>query len=105
MAGAIATMLIYWTGREIGGRTVGCVAGLTMALAMTVITDSGIHGPLPRTVCLVCLTLMWMEAVLGLCLGCEIYGASVRRGWRAPHDEFEICANGACDVHVNTPAK
>jgi Domain of unknown function (DUF4395) len=74
--------------------------GAVMALAMTVITNSGIHGALPRTVCLICLTLMWMEAVLGLCLGCEIYGVMVRRGWRAPDDAFEICANGACESVV-----
>ena len=72
--------------------------GLAMALAMTVITNSGIHGPLPRTICLICLTLMWMEAVLGLCLGCEIYGIMVRRGWRGADDAFEICAGGACDL-------
>ena len=74
--------------------------GLAMALAMTVITNSGIHGPLPRTICLICLALMWMEAVLGLCLGCEIYAAMVRRGWRAPDDAFEICASGACNLDV-----
>jgi hypothetical protein len=39
-----------------------------------------------------------MEAVLGLCLGCEIYGVMVRRGWRAPDDAFEICVNGACNL-------
>ena len=72
--------------------------GLAMALAMTVITNSGIHGPLPRTICLICLTLMWMEAVLGLCLGCEMYAVMVRRRWRAPDAAFEICANGACEV-------
>ena len=33
LAGAIATMLIYWTGRELGGQFVGGVAGLTMALS------------------------------------------------------------------------
>ena len=74
--------------------------GLAMALAMTIITNSGIHGPLPRTICLTCLALMWMEAVLGLCVGCEIYGVMVRRGWRAPDDAYEICANGACDLDV-----
>jgi hypothetical protein len=72
--------------------------GLVMALAMAIITNRGIHGPLPRTICLICLTLMWMEAVLGLCLGCEIYGVMVRRGWRARDDAVEICANGACAV-------
>jgi hypothetical protein len=72
--------------------------GLVMALAMAIITNSGIHGVLPRTICLICLTLMWLEAVLGLCLGCEIYRAMVRRGWRAPDAEIERCANGACEV-------
>jgi hypothetical protein len=42
--------------------------------------------------------LMWLEAVLGLCLGCELYGLMARRGWRAPDDAFEVCANGACDL-------
>jgi hypothetical protein len=72
--------------------------GLLMAGAMTVITNAGVHGPLPRTICLICLTLMWLEAVLGLCLGCEMYRAMVRRGWRAKDDAYEICPNGACDL-------
>ena len=33
LAGAIATMLVFWTGRELGGRLVGSVASLTMALS------------------------------------------------------------------------
>ena len=54
-----------------------------MSFAMMVITNSGIRGALPLTICLICLTLMWLEAVLGLCLGCEIHGLLVRRGWVA----------------------
>jgi Domain of unknown function (DUF4395) len=72
--------------------------GAAMALAMTVVTNSGIHGALPRTICLICLTLMWLEAVLGLCVGCELYGVLVRRGWRHEDPAFEVCANGACDL-------
>ncbi len=33
--------------------------GLGMSFAMMVITNSGIRGWLPRSICLVCLTLMW----------------------------------------------
>jgi Domain of unknown function (DUF4395) len=72
--------------------------GLVMTLAMTIITNSGIRGWLPRSICLVCLTLMWMEAVLGLCLGCRIHGLLVRRGWVSKHPEFEVCADGSCEV-------
>ena len=71
--------------------------GLAMTFAMTIITNSGIRGLLPRTICLICLTLMWMESVLGLCLGCAIYGLLVRRGWTTGDPEIEVCAGGECD--------
>jgi hypothetical protein len=72
--------------------------GLTMSGAMMVITNSGIRGWLPRSICLVCLLLMWLESVLGLCLGCETHGWLVRRGWATKDEDYEICADGACAV-------
>jgi len=71
--------------------------GLGMAFAMTVITNSGIRGYLPRTICLICLTLMWLESALGLCLGCKIHGLLVRHGWAGDDPEFEVCADGSCE--------
>jgi Domain of unknown function (DUF4395) len=70
--------------------------GLVMSLAMTVITNVDIRGPLPLTICLLCMTLMWLESALGLCLGCEVYRAMVRRGWIASDEAFEICGGSAC---------
>jgi hypothetical protein len=72
--------------------------GLGLAFSMTVITNSGIRGWLPRSICIVCLTLMWMESVLGLCLGCKLHGLLVRRGWTTKDPEFEVCADGSCEV-------
>jgi Domain of unknown function (DUF4395) len=72
--------------------------GLVMSLAMTVITNADIRGALPLSICLLCMTLMWLEAVLGLCLGCEIHGLLVRRGWVAKDEAYEICSSGACAV-------
>jgi hypothetical protein len=73
--------------------------GLGIGFAMTIITNGAIARPyLPRTLCLICLTLMWLETAIGLCLGCEIHGLLVRRGWARKDPDFEICANGACDV-------
>ena len=72
--------------------------GLAMAASMTVITNVNIHGYLPRSMCLVCLTLMWMESVLGLCLGCKIYSLMVRRGWRGKDADIEVCAGGVCEL-------
>ena len=70
--------------------------GLVMAGTMTVITNVGIRGYLPRTICLICLTLMWMESALGLCLGCRLHGLLVARGWAGADPEVEVCADGRC---------
>jgi Domain of unknown function (DUF4395) len=70
--------------------------GLGMSFAMVIITNSGIRGMLPRTICLICLTLMWMESVLGICLGCRIHARLVRLGWTSQDPAFEVCAQGAC---------
>ena len=72
--------------------------GLAMAASMTIINNVNIHGYLPRSLCLVCLTLMWMESVLGLCLGCKIYSLMVRHGWRGKDADIEVCAGGVCKV-------
>jgi hypothetical protein len=47
---------------------------------------------------------MWLEAVLGLCLGCEIYGLLVRRGWVAPDPAIEVCSSGACSAEGTSGA-
>ena len=70
---------------------------------MTIITNTGIRGYLPRTLCLICLTLMWMEAVIGLCLGCQIHGLLVRRGWATKDPDFEVCAASTANVPQPTP--
>jgi hypothetical protein len=70
--------------------------GLVMSAAMAAITNLGIRGALPLSVCLVCLALMWLESVLGLCLGCEIYAFMARRGWVGRDDVVEICSDEVC---------
>jgi Domain of unknown function (DUF4395) len=72
--------------------------GLALSFSMMIITNSGIRGTLPRAICLVCLTLMWFEAVLGVCLGCKLHGLLVRRGWTTKDPAFEVCAHGACEL-------
>ena len=72
--------------------------GLVMSCAMMLITNGGIRGALPLSICLLCIALMWMEAVLGLCLGCEIHRVLVRRGWVGRDEAYEICTNGACAI-------
>ncbi len=71
--------------------------GLGLSLFMTAITNGGIRGPLPFAICSACLVLMWLEAVLGLCLGCSVHRALVRRGWLAT-DGDDPCRDGSCRV-------
>ena len=78
--------------------------GLGMAGSMMIITtNSGVRGWLPRSICRLCLTLMWLESVLGLCVGCHLHAFLVRRGWTTKDPDFEVCANGVCEVLVRTP--
>jgi hypothetical protein len=72
--------------------------GLAMGASMTVITNANIHGLLPRTICLICIVLMWFEAALGVCVGCEIHAFMVRRGWATKDEAYEVCAGGVCDL-------
>ena len=95
--GEAGVMRIKGTGKPDGRDGEMGEIGLAMALAMTVITNSGIRGYLPRTMCLICLTLMWMESALGFCLGCKIHGLLVRRGWAADDPDYEVCADGSCE--------
>lgn len=77
--------------------------GLGLSLSMMVVTNSGVRGWLPRSICLVCLTMMWLESVLGLCLGCKLHAALVRRGWTTKDPAFEVCAHGVCELPVREP--
>jgi hypothetical protein len=76
--------------------------GMIMSAGMTVITNVNIHGWLPRSVCLICLLLMWLESVLGLCLGCQMYMFGLRRGWVAKDEAYEVCAGGVCEIPVDS---
>lgn len=72
--------------------------GVGIAFAMTIITNAGITGLLPRSLCLLCITLLWLESVLGFCVGCEIYAFGVRKGWARTDPAFEVCAGGVCEI-------
>jgi hypothetical protein len=78
--------------------------GLGMAFAMTIVTNSGVRGTVPRVICLVCITMMWMEAVLGVCLGCKLHAFLVRRGMTTKDPAFEVCAGGVCEIPAREPA-
>ncbi|MVQ31638.1 DUF4395 family protein [Ramlibacter sp. MAH-25] len=71
---------------------------LIMSGAMMVMTNAGVTGAVPLTICVIFMLLLWMESVLGLCVGCEFHGFMVKQGWVQKDSAFEICAHGACDI-------
>ena len=78
--------------------------GVGLSFAMVIITNTGIRGALPATLCSICLTLMWMESALGLCAGCELYAFLRRRGWIAKDEQIEVCAGGVCQAPLAAAA-
>lgn len=74
--------------------------GIAVALLMTVITNMNITGTLPLSFCVMCMSLMWMEAALGVCVGCAIYKWLVHRGLMKAPQFAPACAGGVCDPAV-----
>ena len=70
--------------------------GLVMALSMSIITNLDIRGALPMTVCIICMSLMWMESALGICVGCKIYSWLVKSRMVKAPEHAPACAGDAC---------
>jgi hypothetical protein len=97
--GVVAGWLVRWQPPQLVStrpKRFAWSLGLAMAMTMAVITNLGVRGALPRTICVICLVLMWAEAVLGLCIGCQLYRVLVRHGWIDRRAGFDVCADGAC---------
>ena len=71
--------------------------GIAVALLMSVITNLDITGAVPLAFCMICMALMWMEAALGICVGCLIYQWLVQRGVLAEAEHPPACAGDACE--------
>jgi hypothetical protein len=48
-------------------------------------------GPINLFVCLACLTLMFFESALGICLGCKVYNLFYK-------EQARLCPGGICEV-------
>lgn len=73
--------------------------GLMMSVAMIYIVHIyQITGPLPFTMCAICVVLMWLEASAGICVGCMIYWKLVNKGWLAQPEFAPACAGNSCQI-------
>ena len=73
--------------------------GLIMASSMIVIAMIfQIKGLLPFSICLTCLTFMWMESSLGICVGCKIYNYLLKKGVLQEPAFQPACPGGSCCI-------
>ncbi|MFK7780314.1 MAG: DUF4395 domain-containing protein [Candidatus Gracilibacteria bacterium] len=74
------------------------IIGFTLALIVFgIISIFGKCGP-GMLICIVCLVFMWAEAVLGNCIGCNIYIKLRDKGYIKEEKYAPVCAGGACEV-------
>ncbi|MDP3964328.1 MAG: DUF4395 domain-containing protein [bacterium] len=67
--------------------------GLGLGLAATmfiVLVVNNIVGPVNLLLCLICLTLLFFESALGICIGCSLYNFFKK-------DKAQICPGGTCE--------
>lgn len=71
--------------------------GLVLAVIMFyLIVLNNLIGPFNLLVCLICLTLLFFEAALGICLGCKIYNLFHK-------EKAQLCPGNICEINQREP--
>jgi hypothetical protein len=65
--------------------------GVAISLVLMLLTNGGIHGALPLTLCAVFLVMAWVESMHGVCLGSRLHAWLVRRGLATRDAAFDVC--------------
>ncbi len=73
--------------------------GFGLAIVMSfVMFIFALKGTVPLTICIICLTLLWLETALGVCVGCKMYNAMIEWGWVKKPKVKPACPGGVCSV-------
>jgi hypothetical protein len=73
--------------------------GLFMAtLMMILLFGLGVRGLIPLSLCMVCIVFMWMESVLGVCVGCNIYSFLINHSILKKPNVMPACPGGVCKI-------
>lgn len=66
--------------------------GIALAVAMFfLMVVNQVVGPINLLVCVLCLSLTWLEAAMGICVGCRIYNMLFR-------EKAQLCPGGVCGL-------
>ncbi len=72
--------------------------GLIMSGIVAFLVNTGRTGTLSASLCIICLTLMWMETALGLCIGCKLYRWLTHSGVIRQPEVQPACPGGLCAI-------
>lgn len=72
--------------------------GLVMATVMIIVLLLGVRGFVPLSICFICLSLMWLEAAFGICIGCKIYWFLVKKKILKEPKARPKCSGNSCSL-------
>jgi len=73
--------------------------GLLLASIMLVLQFAlGVQNAWTLSICVVCLTFLWLESACGLCVGCVVYGWMLKKNIIPTPQYRPACPGGACSM-------
>lgn len=75
--------------------SLGVMLAGTMTLLLWVFD---VRGVVNLTICIICLTFMWLESCCGICVGCKMYYGLVKLGVIKAPDYRPACPGGVCSI-------
>lgn len=73
--------------------------GLVFASTMIVVAlFMGVRGWIPLSICMTCLTFMWLESAAGICVGCGIYKWLLTKKLIPQPEVQPVCPGGVCTI-------
>ena len=74
---------------------IGLLMTSFMIVFLVILDTRGAHNLI---ICAICLTVMWLEASFGLCVGCKMYYRLLGLGIIPEPKERPKCAGGSCSI-------
>jgi hypothetical protein len=68
-----------------------------MALLIAILTNAGVHGLGVQLIGVTLIGLLWLESVVGFCVGCFIYSRLIKADLIHPEDA-PACGGNSCEI-------
>ncbi len=85
-----------WAIQKRFARSIGAVMASIMMILILWVPGAWIRLLI---ISMIFLTFMWLESAVGLCIGCKLYDALIRRWIIQEPNQRSACPGGACEYH------